>query len=302
LTEFRRKPLALVLALLVAVLAVGCGGGSPGSSGDKTLTLGSIGWTENVAVSTLTKVVMEDELGYEEVQIKGPLELGPLFQGVAGGDLAAFQDVWLPNNQSYLDKPQIKNDVELLDPWYESQTAYGIAVPDYMDIQSLEELDQAGTDELTGIEPSASFHPVIRNEVIPGYNLDMKLVESSTAAMLSELEKKYKAKEPIVFLAWSPHWMNAEYDFHYLDDPKDLQGEFDDPSRITTVVNEDLPDEDPVAYAFLNAISLDEEQVNQMEAEINEAGANDPEKGVRNWLKDNQDVVEPWVKAAKRAQ
>jgi glycine betaine/proline transport system substrate-binding protein len=300
LTEFRRKPLALVLALLVAVLAVGCGDGSPGFSGDKTLTLGSIGWTENVAVSTLTKVVMEDELGYEEVQIKGPLELGPLFQGVAGGDLAAFQDVWLPNNQSYLDKPQIKNDVELLDPWYESQTAYGIAVPDYMDIQSLEELDQAGTNEITGIEPSASFHPVIRNEVIPGYNLDMKLVESSTAAMLSELEKKYKAKEPIVFLAWSPHWMNAEYDFHYLDDPKDLQGEFDNPSRITTVVNEDLPDEDPVAYAFLKAISLDEEQVNQMEADINEAGAGDPEKGVRNWLEDNRDVVQPWIEAAKQ--
>jgi len=302
LTESGRKPLALVLVLLVAVLAVGCGDGWSGSSGDKTLTLGSIGWTENVAVSTLTKVVMEDELGYEEVQIKGPLELGPLFQGVAGGDLAAFQDVWLPNNQSYLDKPQIKNDVELLDPWYESRTAYGIAVPDYMDIQSLEELDRAGTDQITGIEPSASFHPVIRNEVIPGYNLDMKLVESSTAAMLSELEKKYEAKEPIVFLAWSPHWMNTEYDFHYLDDPKDLQGKFNDPSRITTVVNEDLPDEDPVAYAFLKAISLDEEQVNTMEADINEAGANNPEKGVRNWLKDNRDVVQPWIEAAKQEQ
>jgi len=302
LTESGRKPLALVLVLLVAVLAVGCGDGWSGSSGDKTLTLGSIGWTENVAVSTLTKVVMEDELGYEEVQIKGPLELGPLFQGVAGGDLAAFQDVWLPNNQSYLDKPQIKNDVELLDPWYESRTAYGIAVPDYMDIQSLEELDRAGTDQITGIEPSASFHPVIRNEVIPGYNLDMKLVESSTAAMLSELEKKYEAKEPIVFLAWSPHWMNTEYDFHYLDDPKYLQGKFNDPSRITTVVNEDLPDEDPVAYAFLKAISLDEEQVNTMEADINEAGANNPEKGVRNWLKDNRDVVQPWIEAAKQEQ
>ncbi len=243
---------------------------------------------------------MEDELGYEEVQIKGPLELGPLFQGVAGGDLAAFQDVWLPNNQSYLDKSQIKNDVELLDPWYESQTAYGIAVPDYMDIQSLEELDQAGTDQITGIEPSASFHPVIRNKVIPGYNLDMKLVESSTAAMLSELEKKYKAKEPIVFLAWSPHWMNAEYDFHYLDDPKDLQGEFNDPARITTVVNEDLPDEDPVAYAFLKAISLNTEQLNEMEADINEA--EDPVKGVKVWLKGNRDIVQPWIDAAEKAQ
>jgi glycine betaine/proline transport system substrate-binding protein len=171
-----------------------------------------------------------------------------------------------------------------------------------MDIQSLEELDQAGTDEITGIEPSASFHPVVRNEVIPGYDLDMILVESSTAAMLSELKRKYEAKEPIVFLAWSPHWMNAEYDFHYLDDPKDLQGEFNDPSRITTVVNEDLPDEDPVAYAFLKAISLDEAQVNQMEADINEAGADDPEKGVRNWLEDNRDVVQPWIEAAKQEQ
>jgi glycine betaine/proline transport system substrate-binding protein len=105
-----------------------------------------------------------------------------------------------------------------------------------------------------------------------------------------------------VFLAWSPHWMNTEYDFHYLDDPKDLQGEFNDPSRITTVVNEDLSDEDPVAYAFLKAISLDEEQVNQMEADINEAGADDLEKGVRNWLEDNRDVVQPWLEAAKREQ
>jgi glycine betaine/proline transport system substrate-binding protein len=298
LTEFVRKPLVLVLALLVTTIAASCGGGA-GSSGNKTLTLGSIGWNENIAVSTLTKVVMEDDLGYEEVQIKGPLELGPLFQGVASGDLQAFQDVWLPNHQDYLNDPQIKNDAELLDPWYEGQTTYGIAVPDYMDVQSIADLDRAGTDEITGIEPSAAFHPVIKNKVIAGYNLDMVLVESSTAAMLSELEKAYKAKEPIVFLAWSPHWMNAEYDFHYLDDPKNLQGAFDDPSRILTVVNQDLKDDDPQAYAFLNAISLDEEQVNTIEAEINEAGSNNPEKGVRSWLKDNQDVVQPWVKSAK---
>jgi glycine betaine/proline transport system substrate-binding protein len=297
-----KRILTLVLAVAVAALVLaGCGGGGASSSGGKTLTLGSIGWNENIAVSTLTQIVMEDQLGYEEVQIKGPLELGPLFQGVASDDLQAFQDVWLPNHEDYLSNPQIKNDVELLKPWYKGKTAYGIAVPDYMDVQSLADLDQAGTDEITGIEPSAAFHPVIKNKVIPGYNLDMKLVESSTAGMLSELDKKYSAKEPIVFLAWSPHWMNTKYDFHYLDDPKNLQGAFDDPSRITTVVNEDLADDDPQAYAFLKAISLDEDQVNTIEAEINDAGADNPEKGVRNWLKDNQDVVQPWVKAAKEA-
>jgi glycine betaine/proline transport system substrate-binding protein len=105
-----------------------------------------------------------------------------------------------------------------------------------------------------------------------------------------------------VFYAWSPHWMNIRYNIRYLDDPKDLQGDFNEPAKISSIVNVDLREDDPTAHAFLRALSLDEEQVNEMEAEINKAGADSPEKGVRNWLQDNQDVVEPWVKAAKQAQ
>lgn len=30
--------------------------------------------------------------------------------------------------------------------------------------------------------------------------------------------------------------------------------------------------------------------------------ADNPEQGVRNWLQDNRDVVQPWVDAAKEAQ
>ncbi|MDP9481350.1 MAG: glycine/betaine ABC transporter, partial [Actinomycetota bacterium] len=73
----------------------GCGGGGGGSgSANKTLTLGNIGWAENLAVSNLTKVIFEEDLGYEEVELK-LLDVGPLFQGVASGDLHAFQDVWM---------------------------------------------------------------------------------------------------------------------------------------------------------------------------------------------------------------
>lgn len=302
--DIRKRFLALGLALVVGVFAAACGGAGGGQSGSGEggeLTLGTIGWTENVAISNLTKVVMEDELGYD-VQIQGPLDLGPLFQGVAGGDLAAFQDVWLPNNQNYLNKPQIEDNVEVLEPWYEGETSYGIAVPDYMEnVQSIPDL-KGVVNRIVGIEPGASFHPVIRNEVIPGYNLEgIKLVESSTAGMLAELQRAYEDKEPIAFLRWSPHWMNVEYDLRYLKDPKDLQGEFNDPSRITTVVNADLKEDDPVAYAFLNAISLDEKQLNELESEIKEAGDN-TEKGVRNWLNDNPGVADPWVQAAKEAQ
>ena len=279
----------------------GSGGGGSGSSGSKTLTLGYIGWTENIAVANLTVVVMGEDLGYD-VQMKGPLDLGPMFQGLATGDLHAFQDVWLPNNQSYLDKPQIKPQVEVLDPWFEGTTKYGITVLRYMEgITSIADLNNAGTDEITGIEPGASFMPVIENDVIPAYNLDMKLVTSSTAGMLAELQKKASAEEPIVFTGWSPHWMNNDYDIVYLKDPKDAQGAFDDPSRITCAVNKDLKTDDPAAYTFLKSISLDVAQLNALEAEINEAGTGNEEKGVSNWLKSNGDVVKPWVDAAKNA-
>jgi len=281
--------------------AAGCGSGGSSGSASKSLTLGSIGWTENIAVSNLTKVVLGDEMGYN-VQLKGPLDLGPMFQGLASGDLNAFQDVWLPNHEQYLSKPQIKPRVEVLDPWYQGTTKYGITVLSYMKgITSIADLNHAGTDEITGIEPGAAFMPVIEDTVIPEYNLDMSLVTSSTAAMLAEVQKKNSAKEPIVFTGWSPHWMNLKYDIVYLDDPKNAQGSFDNPSKITCAVNKDLETDDPASYAFLKSISLTEDQINAIEAEMNEAGTGNEEQGVRAWYKKNKNVVKPWLDAAKKA-
>jgi glycine betaine/proline transport system substrate-binding protein len=292
-----------VLAGASLVGVAGCGSSSGGSSSaSKSLTLGSIGWTENIAVSNLTKVALGDEMGYD-VTLKGPLDLGPMFQGLASGDLDAFQDVWLPNHEQYLNKPQIKPSVEVLKPWYQGTTKYGITVLSYMKgIKSIADLNHAGTNEITGIEPGAAFMPVIENKVIPEYNLDMKLVTSSTAGMLAEVQKKNAAKEPIVFTGWSPHWMNQVYDIVYLKDPKNAQGAFDDPSKITCAVNKDLQSSDPAAYAYLKNISLTESQVNDMEDYMRKAGTGNEEQGVKNWYKKNKNVVKPWIDAAKNAQ
>src|ERR671920_2391085 len=260
----------LLLFLTVGTLATGCSG-LGAVSGGKQLTLGYIDWDENVAVSTLTKVLLEEKLGYEvELQRADEAVLRQVYMGVAEGDLDAFQDVWIPNQKAYLS--EVEDEVEHLDPWFEGKTEQGIAVPYYMDVRSLSKLDQAGTDMINGIEPGSAVMPQIHNKVIPGYDLDMKLVESSTSAMLSELDKAYKSRKPIVFFGWSPHWMNVRYDFRYLEDPKDLQGGFNNSARISSIVNAELSENDPAAYAFIRAISLDEEQINQMEADINEAG------------------------------
>jgi glycine betaine/proline transport system substrate-binding protein len=94
--------------------------------------------------------------------------------------------------------------------------------------------------------------------------------------------------------------MNQRFDLRYLEDPEDAFGELNDPASITTIVNKDLPEGDPVAYAFMDALILDEEQIGDLESAINDAG--DPYEGARRWTEDSPEVWQPWVEAAQGAQ
>ena len=73
--------------------------------------------------------------------------------------------------------------------------------------------------------------------------------------------------------------MNQRYVFRYLEDPKDAFGELNDPARVQMIVNKDLPEDDPVACAFMGTLTLDEDQLNDLESTINEVG--EPLEGAR---------------------
>ena len=122
-----------LLIVFLAILTSGCGGGASG----RTIDIADIGWTENTAIAQLTKVLLEEQLGYEEV-IVHTSDLESVYGDVAEGDLDAFQDVWLPNQLDLL--CSVEDDVELLGPWYQGQTKQGIGVPSYMEATSLDQL------------------------------------------------------------------------------------------------------------------------------------------------------------------
>ena len=292
-TKMSIKHSAAILALLVlgAFALTGCGGFGQG----KGLVLANIGWDENVAVSNLTKVLLEDELDYERIDIDTSEDLDATYQGVANGELDAFQDVWLPNQEALLE--QVAGDVEHLDPWFLGETKQGMAVPAYMDVRSIDQLNGTNAEFIFGIEPSSVMMEEVGEEVIPAYGLQQQLVEAPTAGMLAEVDRLYDYKEEFVFLAWSPHWMNQRYKIRYLEDPKDAMGLTNDPAECSTIVREDLRREDPVAYAFMNALELTEEQINDLESVINEE--DNPLAGARRWASENREVVRPWIEAAR---
>ena len=285
-----RKLLAVILALVVGALVSGCAGGA-----QNELRIPDIGWTENTAVANLTKVLMEDELGYN-VTVQ-TVDLGLVFKGVDTGDLDAFQDVWLPNHKDLLNEAR---NVERLGDWYQGKTEFGIGVPNYVNITRLDQLNDTDITEILGIEPGSVIMKRIPEDVIPAYNLKQKLVESSTAGMLAEVERRYNNREDFAFIPWRPHWMNQRFNFRYLEDPKNALGDLTQSAEIFTIVRQGLENDDPVAYAFLNAIKLDESQVNDLENTIEQVG--DPVEGARQWAQNNPDVVRPWVDAAKNAR
>ena len=289
-----KKLLAVILALVVGAVVAGCGGSSPES---RELNLGvATGWDEAAVIANLSKIVMEEDLGYGEVRLQ-ELELGPVIQGVASGDLDAYQDIWLPNHQAQID--EVENDIVQLDPWYDGTTEFGIAVPTYMaNVNAIPDLNQTSIDQILGIEPGAIISERIPESVIPTYGLEQEYVQSSTPSMLSQVEELSDNQEEFAFVAWRPHWMNQRYDFKYLEDPEDGLTDLNDGATILSIVNEDLPDDDPVAYAFLDAITLTEDQVN----EIENINPNDYAESARTWLEDNRDVVQPWIDAAREAE
>jgi glycine betaine/proline transport system substrate-binding protein len=287
------KATFLGLLLLVSTLVTGCGGGGDSA---KTLDIADIGWTENTAIAYLTKALLEEELGYEEVTIRTS-DLNSVYDSVAEGDLDAFQDVWLPNQRDLLSS--VEEDVEQLSYSYQGETKQGIAVPSYMDITSLEQLNESKADLILGIEPGSVVMGVIYDEVMPAYGLKQQLVEASTEGMLAEVERLYNTEEEFALVAWSPHWMNQRFDLRYLEDPGDAFGELNDPARITTIVNKNLAENDPEARAFMDALIFDEAQLNDLESRINEVG--EPLEGARQWAQDNREVWQPWVEAAQNA-
>jgi glycine betaine/proline transport system substrate-binding protein len=294
-TKTSGKRLVAILALVLGALALtGCGSLGQG----KVLILANIGWDENVAVSNLTKVLFEDELNYERVDIDTSEDLDATYRKVASGELDAFQDVWLPNQQALLE--QVSEDTEHLDPWFLGETKQGMAVPAYMDVKSIDQLNGTDAQLIFGIEPSSVMMHKVGENVMPAYGLKQKLVEESTAGMLDAVERLNALREDFVFLAWSPHWMNQRFDIRYLEDPKDAMGPTNDPAECSTIVRGGLRKEDPVAYAFMDALALTEPQINGLESAINEE--DDPIAGARRWASENREVVQPWIAAARNAQ
>lgn len=280
-----------MVSILTIGLVAGCGTKQDTTtpSANKTVNIGYVNWAEDVAVSNVWKVLLEEK-GYT-VNLKS-LEVAPLFVGLNKGDLDVFMDAWLPiTHQTYWEK--YKDKLDDYGVWYKSEAKMGLVVPKYMDINSIEDLkaNKAKFDgKITGIDPGAGLMKATKKSVTD-YGLDYEVIQSSEAAMLTALDKAYRAKKPIVVTGWSPHWMFAKYDLKYLKDSKKSFGEAE---QLHTVANKEFTTKNPDVAKMLKAFKLDDKQIGDLESLITEGMT--PEAAAKKWAKDNRALVDSWMK------
>ncbi|MCX5556332.1 ABC transporter permease/substrate binding protein [Streptomyces sp. NBC_00038] len=247
-------------------------------------------WDEDVAVTYLWKNVLARR-GYT-MNMK-QMDVGPVYTGLASGDLDLNFDAWLPYAQSnYWD--QHKNDLRDLGTWYEP-TSLEIAVPSYVkDVKSLADLKGKGDTfggKIIGIEPGTGEMNLLKTKVLPGYGLDKeyKVVDGSTPAMLAELKRAYAKKEPVAVVLWSPHWAYSEYELTKLADDKKLFGEG---NTIRTISSKDFPEQYPQLTEWIKNFKMSEDELGSLESEIKDQGQGHEEDAVAAWLKEHPDMVE----------
>ncbi|MFJ8004835.1 ABC transporter permease/substrate binding protein [Streptomyces fagopyri] len=247
-------------------------------------------WDEDVAVTYLWKNVLARR-GYT-LNLK-QMDVGPVYTGLASGDLDLNFDAWLPYAQSnYWD--QHKNDLRDLGTWY-APTSLEIAVPSYVKgVKSLADLKgKAGTfdGKIIGIEPGTGEMNLLKKKVLPGYGLDKeyKVVDGSTPAMLAELKRAYAKKQPVAVVLWSPHWAYSEYKLTKLSDDKKLFGEG---NTIRTISSEKFPEQYPQLTRWIKKFKMSENELGTLESEIKQRGQGHEEDAVASWLKEHPDVVD----------
>ncbi|MEZ5087396.1 MAG: glycine betaine ABC transporter substrate-binding protein [Tessaracoccus sp.] len=297
-----RKGGLAVLGAGLALSLAACGGDSPGAAPsddptsvgseapDNTITLGFIpSWTDGRSVGNLLKVQLE-EMGYT-VETQELSEAGPLYLGLAQGDVDIYPSAWPEvTHASYME--EYGDRLESLGAYYDNAVLTW-AVPEYSEIRSIEDIPDFAdvlNNQIIGIEPGAGLTEASLDSVIPEYELDeFELVTSSTTAMLAELRNKVNREEEIVVTLWRPFWANAEFGMRDLEDPKGALGEQEALHFLATA---GFAEQYPDIAEWVAQVKLDDEQYGSLEdTVVNQFEEGQEEEAVHAWMEANPGVL-----------
>jgi glycine betaine/proline transport system substrate-binding protein len=283
--------------LLLATTVAFAFAGSAHAEGCDKVIFSDVGWTDITATTAVTSLILES-LGYEtETKL---LSVPVTYTGLSEGDIDVFLGNWMPSMEGDIATYRDNGTVETVRANLEgakytlATNAAGAAlgIKDFKDIATHKD---ALEGKIYGIEPGNDGNRLILDMIASGpFGLDgFDVVESSEQGMLAEVARAGE-EQPIIFLGWEPHPMNANFDMTYLTGGDDYFGPNLGGATIYTNTRKGYVAECPNTGKLLQNLEFSLAMENEIMGGILNDGL-DGKDAAKAWLAANPTAIDPWL-------
>ena len=263
-----------------------------------TVTFSDVGWTDITATTAATTLVLE-ALGYEtDIKV---LSVPVTYTSMANGDIDVFLGNWMPTMEADIAPYREAGTVDTVRENLEgakytlATNAAGAAlgIGDFADIAAQKD---ALEGKIYGIEPGNDGNRLIMDMIAANaFGLDgFEVVESSEQGMLAQVGRADRRGEPVVFLGWEPHPMNANFELTYLTGGDDWFGPDLGGATVYTNTRAGYVEACPNVGALLGNLKFTLAMENEIMGAILDGGK-DPQEAAADWLKANAGVLDTWL-------
>ena len=195
------------------------------------MNFSDVGWTD-ITVTTAVASTLLDALGYttKTTMISVPVTYKSLADGK---NMDVFLGNWMPTMENDIKPYRDAGTVETVRANLEN-AKYTLAVPEALynkglkDFADLPKFKQELGAKIYGIEPGNDGNRMIQTMIDKNAfglkDAGFKVVESSEAGMLSQVDRAQRRGTDVVFLGWEPHPMNTRFKMKYLTGGDDFFG------------------------------------------------------------------------------
>ncbi|MEP6886145.1 MAG: choline ABC transporter permease subunit [Gammaproteobacteria bacterium] len=257
-----------------------------------------VGWTDVTATTALIAQLLRS-IGY--MPTITVLSVPVTFASLQNNDLDIFLGNWMPAQAG--DRAQYVEDGSVVVVGANLTGAkYTLAAPAYTyaaglkDFKDIQRFATELNDSIYGLEPGNDGNRhVLQMLKTNQFGLGgFKLIESSEQGMLAQVERAYRDKKPVVFLAWEPHPMNMRFDLKYLSGGDETFGPNYGGATIYTVTRRGYSAECPNIGRLLTNLKFTLRGESEMMAAILD-GHEPPDVAATDWLKANPTATKAWL-------
>ncbi len=264
----------------------------------ETIVFSDVGWTDITATTAVATTVL-DALGYDtDIKV---LSVPVTYTSLANKDVDIFLGNWMPTMEADIAPYREAGTVDTVRANLEgakytlATNAPGAAlgIGNFADIAGNADALEA---EIYGIEPGNDGNRLIMDMIAAdAFGLSgFEVVESSEQGMLAQVERATRRGEPIIFLGWEPHPMNANFELTYLEGGDDWFGPNLGGATVYTNTSAGFVDECPNVGKLLQNLEFTLAMENEIMGAILNDGE-DPADAAKAWLAGNPGVLDAWL-------